>query len=128
MKFRPQSDDALTLDSDLGQLSLLQNLESSPSRQLLLDGLNIDSHTVLQIDDDAAIIASKTANVLWQVDLGTSVIQEISLSTSPVTLQGLRASHSFLLSYDDDQPAWILSKSEETREVYFVPRATPRRK
>ena len=128
MRFRPQSDDALTLDSDIGELSLLQNLESSPSRRLLLDGLNIDRHTILQIDDEAAIIANKTANVVWQVDLGTSVIQEFLLSTSPVTLQDLRASHSFLLSYDDDQPAWILSKSEETRAVYFVPRANLRRK
>ena len=128
MMFRPQSDAALTLDSDTGQLSLLENLESTPSRRLLLDGLNIDRHIMLQIDGTAAIIASKTANVLWQVDLGTSEVQELSLSTSPVTLQELRASHSFLLSYADDQPAWILSKRDETRDVYFVPRASLRRK
>ena len=123
MMFRPQSDAALTLDSDTGQLLLLENLESTPSRRLLLDGLNIDRHAMMQIDGAAAIITSKAANVLLQVDLGTSEVQELLLSTSPVTLQELRASHSFLLSYDADQPAWILVKSDEARDVYFVPRA-----
>ena len=63
--FRPQSDAALTLDSDTGQLLLLENLESTPSRRLLLDGLNIDRHTMMQIDGAAAIITGSKARTAF---------------------------------------------------------------
>jgi hypothetical protein len=122
LTFAPSSDDALLFDHDGGRAILLQNVTGAVSHRLLAGELNeLDGPIILHLNGGTARITSAASSHLWQIDLRTLQVQDLSLPGAPAMLKQLRASGKFLLSSESGQPAWILDTTGLMGSFYFVP-------
>lgn len=124
MAFVPKSENALIFDRNAGALSLLQSVNSVPSHRPLAGGLTgLGGQIALQVAAGRVFITSTSSNRLWQVDLQSSLVQDLQLPATATMLEPLRASGNYLLSWQSGQPAWIVDTTGQTGSVYFVPAA-----
>ena len=125
--FAPGSDDALVFDRSEGAAWLLQDISGTPSSRLLRKGLTgLGTNVLAQMDVTGAIITGTNTHQLWRIDLQSLEAQGMQLPIVPATLQPLRITGRYLLSWEPRQPAWILDTGGVTAGVYFVPAVTSR--
>lgn len=121
--FAPASSDALVFDGAGAKVVLLQNVATAPATRMLAEGLTgFSGAALLQVDSGAAVVGAMNGKQISRIDLQTLHVDNLTLPAPLTMLQPLRASHRFLLSALQGQPAWILDMSGEIGAVYFVPR------
>jgi hypothetical protein len=122
MAFVPQSQNALIFDRNDSSLSLLQNVNSSAAASSLAGGLTgLGGKITLQVAAGLAMITGTSSNQLWQINLQNSHVQSQQLPATATTLQPLRTSGKYLVSWQSGQPAWIVDTSGQAGAVFFVP-------
>jgi len=120
--FVPQSQNALIFDRNNSSLSLLQNVNGSASASSLVGGLTgLGGKITLQVAAGLAMVTGTSSNQLWQINLQNSHVQSQQLPATATTLQPLRTSGKYLVSWQSGQPAWIVDTSGQAGAVFFVP-------
>jgi hypothetical protein len=122
----PGTDSVLVAERNDGRVSLLKNIRTVPSSSPLAMGLpDMESEILLQVESGRAVVGGAGSRKLRLIDLKTSQIEVLELTSAATMARRLGVSRSVLLSYKLAEPAWALDLRGSNGALYFVPATAP---
>lgn len=124
--FNPKSNDVLIFDGTAGTLTLVRNVSTLRSSQLLASGMTgLEGAISLVSTGRTALVAGQNARNIWEVDLQSPQAVAVPLPAPSTMLVALRLAGDYLLSWQPGGLAWILDTNQSKAAVDLVPLAAP---
>ena len=121
--FLADADDLAVVDAGTGAITLHENLTGSASRRVIASESSFSGEkTFIESGAGGAdlFLASAGQTVAFRVGVTDGAVQSVALPAPVTRLDRLGAGDLFVVSYEENQPAWMVWSDGETLEAIFA--------